>query len=205
MLAFISEYQIKFDHGRYPKIHRMGKISLRSSSSWEFWLRDDSGTYLWMWCTASSPLPGVVPWSASSSSSSLPQSLHQNVLSKTILTPACGLAASPVTFDRKISYISSFCLLPPPSSLEKMGCMKGKQVLGRAMTLVDKYTRVLTNLYKCVSSIIERFYLSPTWLILLPLDLPDGVWHASKDHLSSACPTQPSSLKWNIYVQTWEM
>ena len=36
-----------------------------------------------------------------------------------------------------------------------MGCMKGKQVLGRAMTLVDKYTRVLTDLYSCVSSIIE--------------------------------------------------
>ena len=33
--------------------------------------------------------------------------------------------------------------------------MKNKQVLGRAMTLVDKYTRVLTNLYSCVSSIIE--------------------------------------------------
>ena len=33
--------------------------------------------------------------------------------------------------------------------------MKGKQMLGRAMTLVDKYTRVFTNLYSCVSSIIE--------------------------------------------------
>ena len=33
--------------------------------------------------------------------------------------------------------------------------MKGNQMLGRAMTLVDKYTRVLTNLYRCVSSIIE--------------------------------------------------
>ena len=135
---------------------------------WEPFLHPESsardvGSYLWMWCTASSPLPGVVPWSASSSSSSLPQSLHQNVLSKTILTPACGLAASPVTFDRKISYISSFRLLPPPSSLEKMGCMEGKQVLGRAMTLVDKYTRVLTNLYKCVSSIIERFLSQSYW------------------------------------------
>ena len=100
--------------------------------------RDDVGSYLWMWCTASSPLPGVVPWSASSSSSSLPvtpskcpQQNHPN----SCLWPSC-LSSN---FDRKIScscYISSSCLLPPPS-------------------LVDKYTRLLTNLYSCVSIIIE--------------------------------------------------
>ena len=36
-----------------------------------------------------------------------------------------------------------------------MGCMEGNEVLGRAMTMVNKYTRLLTNLYSCVSIIIE--------------------------------------------------
>ena len=157
-----------------------------------------------MWCTASSPLPGVVPWLLHPQLL-LSQSLHQNVLSKTILTPACGLAASPVTLDMKIScscYISSFCLLPPPSSLE--GHDLGGQVHKGAYQPLQLCVQHHWNTGLLCG---EVFNLNPTGLFLLPLDLHDGVWHlvflghASKKHLSCARPTQPSSLKQNIYVQ----
>ena len=108
--------------------------------------------------------------------------------------------------SRFLHFVEVCCLLPPPSSLEKIGCMKGKQVLGRAMTLVDKYTRLLTNFYSCVFTIIETqvYYLEKV-LVSLTCMMVYDIWcfcaNASKDQLSSTWPTQPSSLKRNIYVQ----
>lgn len=39
------------------------------------------------------------------------------------------------------------------SSMEKRGCLEGSQVMGKAMTMVDKYTWVLTNLCSWVSTL----------------------------------------------------
>ena len=142
----------------------------------------------------------LIFFSPSVTPSKCPQQNHPN----SCLWPSC-LSSH---FDKKIScscYISSFCLLPPPSSLEKMGCMKGKQVLGRAMTLVDKYTRLLTNLYSCVSIIETQVYYLEKVLVSLTCMMVYDIWcfctMQVRTILRSAWPTQPSSLKRNIYVQ----
>ena len=47
------------------------------------------------------------------------------------------------------------------SSLEKRGCLEGRQVMGKALTMVDKYTRVLTNLCSCRSFCSQSCWTLP--------------------------------------------
>ena len=128
ILAFISEYQIKFDHGRYAKLHGVGKISLRSSSSCVadslfFILRNLLEMMLGHTCECDAQPPHhcqALFLDLLHPQLLLSQSLHQECPQQnhpnSCLWPSC-LSSN---FDRKIScscYISSFCLLPPPSLL----------------------------------------------------------------------------------------
>ena len=57
------------------------------------------------------------------------------------------------------------------SSLEKRGCLEGRQVMGKAMAIVDKYTWVLNNLCSWVSTISQsQFYKVEKVLISVLLD-----------------------------------
>ena len=128
ILAFISEYQIKFDHGRYAKLHGVGKISLRSSSSCVadslfFILRNLLEMMLGHTCECDAQPPHhcqALFLDLLHPQLLLSQSLHQECPQQnhpnSCLWPSC-LSSH---FGRKIScscYISPFCLLPPPSSL----------------------------------------------------------------------------------------
>ena len=123
MLAFISQYQIKFDHARYAKLHGVGKISLRSSSSCVadslfFILRNLLEMMLGHTCECDAQPPhhcqalflDLLHPQLLLSQSLMSHSI-KNVLSKTILTPACGLAASPVTLTGR----SAAPVIFPPS------------------------------------------------------------------------------------------
>ena len=123
MLAFISQYQIKFDHARYAKLHGVGKISLRSSSSCVadslfFILRNLLEMMLGHTCECDAQPPHhcqALFLDLLHPQLLLSQSLHQECPQQnhpnSCLWPSC-LSSH---FDRKIScscYISSFCLLP---------------------------------------------------------------------------------------------